>query len=78
VRAGGRFLVRKTPKAIATQSFCYGRFSDSGVTLVGLGHLARKSSKPFAMTQFSGQAGEPTTIRFFDVLTARVFQEKKP
>ena len=32
VRAGGRFLGHKTPKSIATQSFCHGRFSDSGVT----------------------------------------------
>ena len=58
VRAGGRFLGRKTPKSIATQSFCHGRFSDSGVT---------KTTKC-----------RPLTTRFFDVLTARVFQEKKP
>ena len=35
VRAGGRFLGRKTPKSIATQSFCHGRFSDCGVTKAG-------------------------------------------
>ena len=57
VRAGGRFLGRKTPKSIATQSFCHGRFSDSGVT---------KTTKC-----------RPLATRFFDVLTARVFQEKK-
>ena len=57
VRAGGRFSGRKTPKSIATQSFCHGRFSDSGVT---------KTTKC-----------RPLATRFFDVLTARVFQEKK-
>ena len=58
VRAGGRFFGRKTLKSIATQSFCHGRFSDSGVT---------KTTKR-----------RPLATRFFDVLTARVFQEKKP
>ena len=57
VRAGGRFLGRKTPKSIATQSFCYGRSDESGVT---------KATKC-----------RPLATRFFDVLTARVFQEKK-
>ena len=58
MRAGGQFLGRKTPTSIATQSFCHGRFSDSGVT---------KTTKC-----------RPLATRFFDVLTARVFQEKKP
>ena len=78
VRAGGRFLGRKTPKSVATQSFCHGRFSDSGVIKVGLGDLAPKSAKPTATTRFWGLDSRPTRTRFFDVLTARVFQEKKP
>ena len=77
VRAGGRFLGRKTPKSIATQSFCHGRFSDSGVTKVGLGNLTPKSSKPTATTRFWVLGSRSMTTRFFDVLTARVFQEKK-
>ena len=116
VRAGGRFLGRKTPKPPTTQSFCHGRFSDSGVTKVGLGDLAPKSakptattqiwvlgskpaitpvttpvttppvvlanlapkwSKPLATTRFWALASRATRTRFFDVLTARVFQEKK-
>ena len=58
VRAGSRFLVRKTPKSIATQSFCLGRSNDSGVT--------------------NATKCRPLATRFFDVLKARVFQEKKP
>mgnify|MGYP001189528828 CR=1 FL=1 len=78
VRAGGRFLGRKTPKSPATQSFCHGRFSDSGATKVGLGDLAPKWSKLHATTRFWALASRATRTRFFDVLTARVFQEKKP
>ena len=88
VRAGGLLLELKSPKSIGTQSFCHRRFSDTGVTKVGLGDLTPKWCKPLATTRFWALASRPTTptatipttipaVRFFDVLTARVFQEKK-
>jgi len=52
VRAGGLLLERKSPKSPATHSFCHNCFSDTGVTKVGLGDLARKSAKPTATTRF--------------------------
>ena len=140
VRAGGRFLGRKTPKSIATQSFCYGRSDASGVTKAGSlnqgfaapngrhhlrrsvvnhsvrAHLClrlgagseicrqlRSQGKlldpmvwsvldlhaepigfPWGIHQTKGwtligsHRAPRRTTQFFDVLTARVFQEKKP
>ena len=44
VRAGGRFLGRKTPKSIATQTVCPGRSDDSGVIKARRSRLERDHS----------------------------------